>query len=118
MPKSTKPVPITASHTPGPYFYERQADGVDDLWEIKAQKDQRTIASIVFWDDDLDWMARTEANARLLTSAPDILDALKQVIEAFESLNVTFTNVQVFRAIKAARFALALAEGTIVIRGC
>lgn len=114
----TTPTPSTAAYTPGPYFYERQSEGVDDLWEINAQDGQKTIASIVFWDDDPEWMARTEANARLLAASPDMLGALKQIFEAFERLNLTFNHAPVFNAIRAARFAVALAEGTIVVRGC
>ena len=118
MNESNQIIESISHHTAGPYFYERQSEGVDDLWEIKAQSDQRTIASIVFWDDDPEWMARTEANARLLAASPDMLGALKQVIEAFQRLNFTFDHAPVFNAIRSARFAVALAEGTIVVRGC
>ena len=114
----TTHTPSTATYTPGPYFYERGSEGVDDLWEIKAQSNQRTIASIVFWDNDPLWMARTEANARLLAASPDMLGALKQIIEAFERLNLTFNHAPVFNAIRSAHFAVALAEGTVVVRGC
>jgi len=108
----------TPKHTPGPYFYERNADGVDDLWVIKAQNGQEDIASITFWDCNPEWMSRTEANARLLAASPDMLASLKQVIKAFEDLNVTFEYPPMFNAIRSARFAVALAEGTIVVRGC
>lgn len=114
----TTPASSKAAYTSGPYFYERQSEGVDDLWEIKAQSDQKTIAYMIFWDDDPEWMARTEANAQLLAASPDMLGALKQIIEAFERLNLTFNHAPVFNAIRSARFAVALAEGTIVVRGC
>lgn len=46
------------------YAYDRQADGCDDLWEIYDRQTHKTIASIVFWDCDPEWMARTEQRAQ------------------------------------------------------
>ena len=108
------------SHTPGPYFYQRDSEGVDDLWLILAQADQSYIASISFWggDDDPADIARKEANARLLAAAPDMFDALKEIITVFNRLDITVTDGPLFRAFRYARHAVALADGTLSYRAC
>ncbi len=107
------------SHTPGPYFYERGSDGCDDTWRIMSQPTQSEVATLTFWDDDdADKVATVEANARLLAAAPDMLDALKEIVAAFDRLNVTVTNGPVFQAIRFARHAIALADGTLSYRAC
>jgi len=106
-------------HTPGPYFYESNRDGVDDLWEIIAQQSKSYVATINYWGEpDNDKASVTEANARLLAASPDMLDALKGIIAAFERLNLTYDDHKMFTAIRSARFAVALAEGTVVVRAC
>ncbi len=106
-------------HKPGPYFYERGTDGCDETWEIKAQPDQSYIASIHFWDDEDGRKGKqTEANAWLLAASPDMLAALKQIIEAFDGLNLTVESCPVFHAIRSARYAVAQAEGTLAFRAC
>lgn len=46
------------------YAYDRQTDGCDDLWEIYDRRTNETVASIVFWDCDPEWMERSEQRAR------------------------------------------------------
>lgn len=46
------------------YAYDRQADGCDDLWEIYDRRTHETVASIIFWDCDSEWMARSERRAQ------------------------------------------------------
>lgn len=115
--QSSKP---NVPHSPGPYFYERDADGCDDLWKIMSQPTMTVVATLTFWDHDdpPQDVARTEADARLLAAAPDMFDALREIIEAFDRLDVTVTSGPVFRAIRYARHAVALADGTLSYRAC
>jgi hypothetical protein len=118
---TTQSKTLTIRHAPGPYFYQRGTDGCDDTWDIIALVDQQHVATINFWDDE-DGSgtvgARTEANARLLAASPQMLDALKEIVVAFERLDLTYRDDPVFRAIRSARYAVAHAEGTITSRAC
>ncbi|MCC7290436.1 MAG: hypothetical protein IT449_00070 [Phycisphaerales bacterium] len=110
----------TTRHSPGPYFYERDRDGCDDLWRIVSQTTQSTVAHLVFWDgeDSPEKVARTEANARLLAAAPDMFEALKELAVAFDRLDITVTEGPLFLAFRSARHAIALADGTLSYRAC
>lgn len=92
--------PSTITHTPGPYFYQRDSEGCDDLWLILAQAGEKYIATIAFWDehDNPAYAAGLEANARLLAASPDMFDALKEIVEAFNGLEITVAEGTVFRA--------------------
>jgi hypothetical protein len=109
-----------AVHTPGPYFYQRDSEGCNDLWLILAQVDDTAIAYIPFWDGDDDPadIAKKEANARLLAAAPDMFEALKSLIAAFNRLEITVSDGPMFQAFRHARHAIALADGTLSYRAC
>lgn len=110
----------TQSHTPGPYFYEHDRSGCDDVWRIVAQPTEETIAHLAFWfgDDKPEVLARIEANARLLAAAADMFDALLQLVAALNRLDVTVNDGPLFHAFRSARHALALADGTLAYRAC
>ena len=117
MTNDSKPMKVT--YTPGPYFYERDKDGVDDVWRIIVQSNQQYIANIHYWDEpDTDEAVQTEANARLLAAAPDMFEALTEMIAALNRLNITAEDGAVFRAMRSARHAVALADGTLSYRAC
>jgi hypothetical protein len=117
MTNESKPKKFT--HMPGPYFYEHDRDGVDDVWRIVVQSNQRTIAQIHYWDEpDTDEAAQTEANARLLAAAPDMFEALTEMIAALNRLNLTVDDGAVYRAFRSARHAVAFADGTLSYRAC
>jgi hypothetical protein len=67
--------------TPGPYTIQRLEDGVDDYFFIVTQSDQRYVASIQFWDDVSTDTERAWANARLLAKAPEMFQALKELLQ-------------------------------------
>lgn len=57
---------ITAHHTPGPWTQGWSQNGIDCVW-----LDGKTEPAIGMGDDD-DWIdCGTEANARLISAAPD-----------------------------------------------
>lgn len=118
--KNPKAAAAKVTHTPGPYFYQRGRDGCDDVWDILCQLNQRTVATITFWDEPglQDEAVSTEANARLLAAAPDMFDALKVVVAAFDGLEITATDGPLFQAVRNARHSIALADGTLSYRAC
>jgi hypothetical protein len=118
--KKEAAAPAKVTHSPGPYFYEHDRDGVDDIWRIISQPDQSTIATLSYWggDDPDEYVARVEANARLFAASADMFDALKEVVAAFNRLDITVTDGPLFRALRYARHAVALADGTLSYRAC
>lgn len=119
-PKKTGTVLVKITHSPGPYFYESDRDGCDDIWRIVSQPDQSTIATLSYWggDDPEEYVARVEANARLFAASADMFNALKEVVAAFDRLDITVTDGPLFQAIRYARHAVALADGTLSYRAC
>lgn len=107
-------------HSPGPYFYERDRNGCDDIWRIVSQPSESTIAYISFWhgDDTPEYVAQAEANARLLAASFDMFEALKELSAALNRLDITVTDGPLFQAFRYARHAIALADGTLSYRAC
>lgn len=68
-------------HTPGPYQYCRDTDGVDDQWNIQSLATGQHVATIVFWGCTPEWADRALADACLLSAAPELLHALKRMLE-------------------------------------
>ena len=117
MTNECKPKKFT--YVPGPYFYERDKDGVDDVWHIRTQTGKQYIADIHYWDEpNTDEAAQTEANAKLLAAAPDMFEALTEMVASLNRLNITVEDGAVYRAFRSARHAVALADGTLSYRAC
>ena len=93
-------------HSPGPFTCTLDKDGCDDIFYINGA-DDTSVAQVVFWDSDDGWAGRAAANARLLTAAPDLLDALKALLAARPNENATEYDVAADRALAA----VAKAEG-------
>ena len=99
-----------SAHTPGPWIHEGQGDitGIEDNGFGRGPVD---VCSVYLRMVD----GRHEANARLITAAPDLLEALKEYIAAGEN-SVTATDdvaamIRFGDAEKAARAAIAKATG-------
>jgi hypothetical protein len=93
------------------FAYDRDSDGCDDLWVIHCPNQQRDIARIAFWDCSPEWMQRTEADARLLSSAPVLYNAVKEFLVAVKSLPSQALSIEVLQAEQSAIRALAWVEG-------
>lgn len=102
-----------ATYRPGPYRYYRDADGCDDLWCIIAEGNDRPMVTIPFWDCDPAWMARAEAQARLFTAAPELVDALRALLKAIGGLPITILPGEFFDARFKASRLIAQVEGRL-----
>lgn len=101
--------PVTA-HTPGPWFASR----FGDVWaETGVDKPgQRTVDICVMKVDQFEPFKPSdqwEANARLIAAAPDLLAALRLMLDFDYSLD--YSGAPSMDAIDAARAAIAAAEG-------
>jgi hypothetical protein len=92
------------------FAYGRDSDGCDDLWVIYCPSQQRDVARIAFWDCSPDWMARTEADARLLSSAPSLYNAAKEFLAALATLPSQALSVEMLEAEQSAIQAITHAE--------
>lgn len=73
-------------HTPGPWFLGESERGRH--FRAVDAKEHGALASVVWLmeDDDIDGVSspRCEANAHLIAAAPDLLDALEEVVQWLE----------------------------------
>jgi hypothetical protein len=95
------------THTPGPWAITRE----DHAHAIVSE--EFVIADVFTFQPDCAGVrtdAEGEANARLIASAPDLLDALQAVVNDLEMWPGE-KNPEFFESMKAARTALAKAKG-------
>lgn len=70
-----------AKHSPGPWFI----DPASDVETTAISSVARCGICIIQHDDDRPWGEKqTEADAKLIVAAPDLLDALKGLLDAIE----------------------------------
>lgn len=60
---------------------------------------------------DLPWLT-AEANGRLITAAPEMLEALKGILNSFHESVKTTASLDEFPSLKAVQAAIAKAQGT------
>ena len=97
---------MSAQHTPGPWQFYVDTPSTEPNWHIVTNASRmRVIANIHIEPGN----AMDEANAQLISSAPDLLEALKDVLRIARtaSIGVTVNKVRLERAEKA----IAKAEG-------
>ena len=98
-----------AMHTPGPWTIEYEVK--QDLWGIIYQ-DALNICTLTHIDS-----LKNEANARLISAAPDLLEALKRTLQLIEEFPATpeiqrhFSNAFRGDVEAQAHRAIAKAEG-------
>ena len=98
------------THTPGPWIHAHSGpvmQGYSQPFAI-AQKGERNLVAGVFGDVK-GGVDVTEANARLIAAAPELLEALKTVVDGVVMIFPSIVNSS---PIIAARAAIAKAEGT------
>ncbi len=110
-----------AAHTPGPWHYRRgdsfdhSDDGVDNGFEILMGAGQYVHERIRYaediWPED-QAHKEAQANARLIASAPDLLEALKEIMG-----DVSVTNCMSAEQKKRARAAIARATAPVDAAG-
>lgn len=96
-------VPMSA-HTPGPWVHVEN----DDEYDVKhGIGSDRTVATVRTGGD----MQRVEANARLIAAAPELLEALKELVRVAVINSGRGRDEEGFAAFRAARAAIAKAGG-------
>lgn len=102
--------PANPQPLPGPYFYGPDVWGVDDVWKIFSGDDD-CIAYFQYWDESDGTSERIQANFRLLSAAPNLVDALKAMLDAVADLPFTLFTGGLRRAVRNARAAILDAIG-------
>ena len=64
-----------SKHTPGPWFHEPTGDGLERLITGWPSENTCTVVGVV--DGNKTSQETTEANARLIAAAPELLEALE-----------------------------------------
>ena len=90
---------MSAQHTPGPWTQGTSENGVECVWLDGHTESVRDMGDDGTWID-----CNTEANARLIAAAPDLLEALRSLLDALPSATT-------HPAIRSARAAIAKATG-------
>lgn len=74
-------------HTPGPWTAHKTIeahDGMPECWQIDAEHDAVCTTQFCY-------APNTEANARLIAAAPDLLDALESLVEHTDGISLPVT---------------------------
>lgn len=97
-------------HTPGPWTgeYNRNAQVDGDMHVIRGI-DKSLVAFASGWATDA--KHETNANARLIAAAPELLDAGKKVLELRDEMNEYDRVLFIDKAIQMLRAAIAKATG-------
>jgi hypothetical protein len=110
---------IVNKHTPGPWAFSK-SDMFGDLRFYVAQSDAAPYTPN--FSDVTTLIAETvpserqyiqEANARLIAAAPELLEALHVIVDAFDSLPPTHEARYAHLKINTARAAIAKATGEV-----
>jgi len=94
------------THTPAPWFAEPQGKR---NWIVKSDDYGTIVHRNCYPDENVD--RSVEADARLIATAPDLLAALKETLEAIEIVTPDAPEPLPDSVIAKARAAVAKAEG-------
>ena len=68
-------------NTPGPWTASTMKDGTRLCGHRVCAKDGLQVAHCILYQDEITTMAETEANARLIAAAPEMLSLLGLIID-------------------------------------
>lgn len=102
-----------ASHTPGPWRADTDVHGRKDIVAYIRPRESGFLAAVVERNDLMDKTmgGSSEANARLIAAAPELLEALQTLIDLGSHDTVFGEAVRVTKAYAQAVAAVAKAEG-------
>ena len=105
----TNPEPDLTPHTRGPWEIHRRENGYAYLHAPHDPHEWRDFARVVVEMDDTGPSNEGAANAHLIAAAPDLLEALEEVVRKFDVAPDAVKNVPL--GIMKARAAIAKARG-------
>ena len=88
-------------HTPGPWVWDSHYDDLRPLWYSEMSQG----CGYLSWDND----ETRDANAHLIAAAPDLLEALIELLQVQDG--VPMTGIDATRRSDLARAAIAKAKG-------
>jgi hypothetical protein len=94
-------------HTPGPWKVETKKSEWECNRGIPIYKNFVQIARVILFDSKTVCPEESQANARLIAAAPELLEACKEALEHFDK----YTKGIVIDAKDSLRMAIAKAEG-------
>ena len=107
-----------SGHTPGPWEVLPESDSHEGTLNIVSEYEEKGGRASANWIAECDLQsdeAQNRANARLIAAAPELLDALRELIAAGDYCITTDDDAKAMLrfgdAHKAARAAIAEAEG-------
>ncbi len=101
---------MSAQHTPGPWNVATYGD----VLRLHVKRGSLSLAEILEWSAGPESRAQVEANARLIAAAPDLLDALKELVDTVDLSKLKVRKTKDFGIMvrhAAATKAIAKAEG-------
>ena len=96
------PAPTSPAHTPGPWTI---LPNTPHFVRAATAEGMQPVATVYHFDGEL------SANARLIASAPELLDALERISTAYDETLRHPIAAPLLQAIYAARAAIAKAKG-------
>lgn len=100
------------SHTPGPWFWnDKKAKEGCSPWDIGGELKGVNDKTVMFLeidnaakdpDDYEPFFCTTEANARLIAAAPELLEACKSALWSFRKYETEFLNHPLFSELESA----------------
>ena len=98
---------MNGKHTPGPWIYYADLPSAEPNWHIVTTANKMCVLANVHIEPG---NAMDEANARLIAAAPDLLDALKRIIDHHGSYIYELPGPFGVGDLEAARKAISQAE--------
>ena len=93
---------MKTTHTPGPWIIGEREQFIDRFPRILSNNGKNGIATMMLWGSDV-----TDANARLIAAAPDLLTTLQDLVAYCETVGMA----DAFNRLPAARAAITKATG-------